>query len=54
MGKITGFLTGALILAYTIHLRAIGIWIMYAAIVFMSATFLTYIYRYIIIMKGDK
>jgi cardiolipin synthase len=54
LGKITGFLFGALILAYTIHLRTIGIWTMYAAIVFMSATFLTYIYRYIIIMKGDK
>jgi cardiolipin synthase len=54
LGKITGFLFGALILAYTIRLRTIGIWIMYAAIVFMTATFITYTYRYITIMKGDK
>jgi cardiolipin synthase len=54
MGKVTGFLFGALILAYTINLKAIGIWTMYSAIVFMTATFISYTYRYIKIMKGDK
>jgi CDP-diacylglycerol--glycerol-3-phosphate 3-phosphatidyltransferase len=54
LGKVTGFLFGALILAYTIHLRTIGIWVMYAAIAFMSATFISYICRYVNIMKGDK
>jgi CDP-diacylglycerol--glycerol-3-phosphate 3-phosphatidyltransferase len=54
LGKITGFLFGALILAYTIRLRGIGIWTMYTAIAFMTATFLSYIYRYITIMKGDE
>jgi CDP-diacylglycerol--glycerol-3-phosphate 3-phosphatidyltransferase len=54
LGKITGFLFGALILAYTIKLKQIGVWTMYAAIVFMTATFISYIYRYITIMKGGK
>ena len=54
MGKITGFLLGAIILAFTINLRQLGGWLIGAAIVFMAATFISYTYRYITIMKGDK
>jgi CDP-diacylglycerol--glycerol-3-phosphate 3-phosphatidyltransferase len=54
LGKATGFLFGALILAYTINLRTLGVWIMYAAIVLMTLTFITYTLRYIKIMKGAE
>lgn len=54
LGKVTGFLFGAMILAYTINLQNVGSWILYTAIVCMMATFLTYTIRYIRIMKGDK
>jgi CDP-diacylglycerol--glycerol-3-phosphate 3-phosphatidyltransferase len=54
LGKLTGFLFGAMILAYTINLRPLGRWILFAAIACMMATFVTYIHRYIRIMKGAE
>ncbi len=54
LGKATGFLFGAMTLAYTINLRQLGSWILYTAILCMMATFITYAYRYIRIMKGAK
>jgi len=54
LGKATGFLFGAMTLAYTINLRLLGSWILYTAIVCMMATFVTYAFRYIRIMKGAK
>lgn len=54
LGKLTGFLFGAMTLAYTINLRSLGRWIIYAAILCMMATFVTYIHRYFRIMKGAE
>jgi len=51
-GKITGFIFGAMILAFTINLTLIGTILMYTSIVVMTVAFITYSRNYLRIMKG--
>ena len=51
-GKITGFIFGAMILAFTINLTLIGTVLMYSSIIVMTVAFITYSVNYLKIMKG--
>lgn len=51
-GKLTGFLFGAMILAYTIGWQLIGSIFMYLSITVMTVAFVSYIVNYLKIMKG--
>ena len=51
-GKITGFIFGAMILAFTINLTLIGTVLMYLSIIVMTVAFITYSVNYLRIMKG--
>ena len=51
-GKITGFLFGAMILAFTIGWNFAGDVFLYSSIVVMSVAFVTYTVNYLKIMKG--
>lgn len=51
-GKITGFIFGAMILAFTINLTLIGTVLMYLSIIVMTVAFITYSMNYLRIMKG--
>ena len=51
-GKITGFVFGAMILAFTINLTLIGTVLMYISIIVMTVAFITYSMNYLKIMKG--
>lgn len=48
LGKITGFLFGAMILTFTLNLQRLGIIILYISIPVMLGAFITYLHRYII------
>jgi len=52
-GKITGFLFGGTILAFTINFRSAGMLLLYITIPIMMITFVTYVQRYILKMKGE-
>jgi cardiolipin synthase len=52
VGKITGFIFGAVILAYTINLKQLGDILMYIAIPVILISFIIYLNRYIKAMKG--
>jgi len=51
-GKITGFIFGAIILAFTLKLRTLGMFFLYLSIPAVIGTFIIYTHRYIKIMKG--
>ena len=51
-GKLTGFLFGSMILAYTIGWQMIGTIFMYLSIPVMTVAFISYAVNYIRIMKG--
>ncbi len=48
LGKATGFLFGAMILAFTLNLQSLGMIILYISIPVMIGAFITYLRRYII------
>jgi CDP-diacylglycerol--glycerol-3-phosphate 3-phosphatidyltransferase len=52
IGKLTGFLFGAMILAFTIGWTMIGIIFMYLSIPVMTVAFISYTVNYLRIMKG--
>ncbi len=51
-GKITGFIFGVIICAYTLNLRTLGIIFLYISIPAIVATFTIYTARYVRAMKG--
>lgn len=53
-GKITGFIFGGLILAFTIDLNLIGNILMYLSVPVMTLAFITYIVNYLRIMRGER
>jgi CDP-diacylglycerol--glycerol-3-phosphate 3-phosphatidyltransferase len=54
MGKITGAILGAVVLAFTIDLRQLGEILLYFSIPAIAGSFGIYFGRYIKIMKGEK
>lgn len=52
LGKITGFILGAIILAFTINLKQVGMVLLYISIPATIGTFTIYLSRYIKTMKG--
>lgn len=54
MGKITGAILGAVVLAFTIDLRQLGEILLYFSIPAIAGSFGIYFWRYIKIMKGEK
>lgn len=54
MGKITGALLGAVVLAFTIDLRQLGEILLYLSIPVIIASFAVYFGRYIKTMKGEE
>jgi len=48
LGKATGFLFGAMILAFTLNFQRLGMIILYISIPVMVGTFITYLHRYIL------
>jgi CDP-diacylglycerol--glycerol-3-phosphate 3-phosphatidyltransferase len=52
VGKITGFIFGAMVLAFTIGWNFLGNVFLYLSIVVMSVAFVTYAVNYLKIMKG--
>lgn len=52
LGKITGFIFGVIICAFTLNLRLIGIVFLYISIPAIVGTFFIYTSRYIKVMKG--
>jgi CDP-diacylglycerol--glycerol-3-phosphate 3-phosphatidyltransferase len=53
-GKITGFIFGMIICAFTINLTRIGTILLYVCIPALIASFTIYLLRYIHAMKGEK
>jgi len=51
-GKLTGFIFGALILAFTINLKVVGGILIYLSIPVMILAFITYTVNYLRIMRG--
>ncbi len=51
-GKVTGFVFGAMILAFTIDLKIIASALMYLSIPLMAIAFITYSVNYLRIMRG--
>lgn len=54
MGKITGFILGAIIMAFTINLQQLGNILLYISIPAIIGSFIIYLIRYISAMKGEK
>ncbi len=54
LGKITGFILGAIMLAFTINLKPIGEVLLYVSIPAIVGTFTIYLSRYIKVMKGAR
>jgi len=54
MGKITGFILGAIIMAFTINLQQLGNILLYISIPAIIGSFIIYLIRYINAMKGEK
>lgn len=54
MGKVTGGLLGAVVLAFTINLKMAGEILLYLSIPAIVASFGIYLSRYIITMKGEE
>ncbi len=54
LGKITGFIFGVMILAYTINIKRVAIIFLYLSIPVMIGTFISYVQNYIKLMKGAK
>ncbi len=52
LGKFTGFILGAVILAFTINLQQIGHILLYLSIPAIVGTFIVYLNRYVKAMKG--
>jgi hypothetical protein len=53
-GKVTGFVFGSMILAFTIGWTLIGNIFMYLSIPLMTIAFITYSVNYLKIMKGAQ
>lgn len=53
-GKVTGFLFGAMILAFTIGWQRIGYVLMYASLPLMTVAFISYMHRYLNRMRGVR
>jgi hypothetical protein len=53
MGKLTGGLLGAVVLAFTINLQLVGEILLYLSIPAIAASFGIYLSRYIKAMKGE-
>ena len=53
-GKLTGFIFGAMILAFTIDLKVIANVLMYLSIPIMALAFITYSVNYLKIMRGAR
>jgi CDP-diacylglycerol--glycerol-3-phosphate 3-phosphatidyltransferase len=51
-GKITGFILGAVVLAFTLNLREPGMILIYLSIPAIIVSFVVYTYRYVKVMKG--
>ncbi len=54
LGKITGFILGAIILAFAINLQQLGNILLYLSIPAIIGSFIIYLTRYINVMKGEK
>jgi CDP-diacylglycerol--glycerol-3-phosphate 3-phosphatidyltransferase len=54
VGKVTGFLFGSMILAFTIGWHLIGTIFLYLSVTVMSVAFVTYVVNYFRIMKGAQ
>ncbi len=55
LGKATGFLFGAMILAFTLDFQKLGMIILYVSIPVMLGAFITYVNRYVLsIRTGEK
>jgi CDP-diacylglycerol--glycerol-3-phosphate 3-phosphatidyltransferase len=54
LGKITGFILGAVVLAYTVNLQRTGEILLYISIPAIIGTFTIYLGRYIKVMKGAQ
>lgn len=54
LGKITGFILGAVVLAYTLNLQRTGEILLYISIPAIIGTFTIYLGRYIKVMKGAQ
>lgn len=54
LGKITGFIFGSMILAFTIDLKTLGSICMYLSIPVMVFAFITYTVNYLRIMRGAQ
>jgi CDP-diacylglycerol--glycerol-3-phosphate 3-phosphatidyltransferase len=52
LGKVTGMIFGAIILAYTINLKQIGLFLVYLSIPAIVGSFILYTRRYLKVMKG--
>jgi cardiolipin synthase len=54
MGKLTGALLGAVVLAFTINLKLVGEILLYLSIPAIIASFTIYLSRYVKAMKGEQ
>ncbi len=54
LGKITGFILGAIVLAFTLNLQRTGEILLYMSIPAIIGTFTIYLSRYIMVMKGAQ
>lgn len=54
LGKITGFILGAVVLAYTLNLQRTGEILLYISIPAIIGTFAIYLGRYVKVMKGAQ
>lgn len=54
LGKITGFILGAVILAFTINLKTLGAILLYTSVPAIIGSFIIYLNRYIKGMKGEE
>lgn len=52
LGKITGIIFGAIILAYTLNLRQVGLVFLYLSIPAIIGSFVLYTHRYFKVLKG--
>ncbi len=53
-GKITGIIFGAIILAYTLNLRQVGLIFLYLSIPAIIGSFILYTHRYFKVLKGAQ
>jgi cardiolipin synthase len=52
LGKVTGFIFGAIILGFTLNLRSLAMFFLYLSIPAIVVTFVIYLHRFVRVMKG--